>query len=66
MSVSGLCGICQAAESEAQCTRCGAMVCDDHHDERRGVCAECSGEFPGSGPGIEDRTDDPDVDHYEF
>lgn len=65
MSVSGLCGICQAAEAEAQCTRCGAMVCDDHRDERRGVCAECSAEFPGSSSdtGTEDH---PDVDHYEF
>jgi hypothetical protein len=41
------------------------MVCEDHHDDRRGVCAECSAEFPGSSGGG-DAGDHPDVDRYEF
>jgi len=48
MSVAGLCQICEAGRADRQCPRCGSLVCDDHFDRARGVCADCSG---GDDPG---------------
>jgi len=42
MSVSGLCQVCQSADAEEQCSRCGALVCRTHLDESTGYCAECA------------------------
>ncbi|MFC7071317.1 hypothetical protein [Halobaculum lipolyticum] len=41
MSRSGLCQVCERAEATASCDRCGALVCGDHYDRERGVCADC-------------------------
>lgn len=42
MSVRGLCEICEAAPAEHQCRLCGALVCDAHYVEQRGLCTECA------------------------
>lgn len=70
MSVAGLCQVCQTANAERRCDRCGTLVCPDHHDDQRGVCVECvvdMGPSDGSGPSDRDeQRDDSDVDHYRF
>jgi hypothetical protein len=69
MSVSGLCEICEAAEIEDQCDRCGRLVCADHYDRDTGLCTDCAAEV-GRQPdrSREDRDRDyPDgVGEYEF
>lgn len=45
MSVSGLCQICESATAEHQCNRCGSLVCHDHFDASRGLCADCVAEL---------------------
>ena len=42
MSVTGLCSICEAAPARHMCEHCGALVCDDHFDQRVGVCVNCA------------------------
>lgn len=49
MSVETLCQICAAAPVGRQCSRCGALVCPVHYDEKRGLCPECA-TAPGEGP----------------
>lgn len=67
MSVSGLCQICQSAEADDRCDRCGTIACEDHLDAERGVCMECSAEIPGgAGEGVVDPDGHPDVDRYQF
>lgn len=66
MSVSGLCEICGSAEADDRCQRCGTIVCEDHRDDRRGVCADCAAEFPDTESGVADPEDHPDVDRYRF
>lgn len=52
MSVSGLCAICEAAEAEHQCDRCGALVCSNHYDAETGLCTNCAAEVgPDHEPG---------------
>ncbi|MFC7136583.1 hypothetical protein [Halobaculum litoreum] len=41
MSVTGLCQVCERAAATASCDRCGAVVCADHYDRDRGLCADC-------------------------
>jgi polyferredoxin len=42
MSVETLCQICETAPAEHRCSRCGALVCPTHYDEKRGLCTECA------------------------
>lgn len=69
MSVSGLCEICSSNEIEFTCDRCGKLVCEQHYDEKVGLCVECAAEVersPGDTPD-RDRSDYPDgVDEYQF
>ncbi|WP_135304306.1 hypothetical protein [Haloarcula amylovorans] len=70
MSVSGLCNICENADVEHGCDRCGKLVCDRHWDETTGLCTECSAET-GGGRGKSEEPTNPDdmpdgVDTYEF
>ncbi len=69
MSASGLCQICQSAEADVRCDRCGALVCTEHHDEEFGLCVECVAETgagdPQRGPGPGEGGH-PDVDRYQF
>ncbi|GAA0311220.1 hypothetical protein GCM10009066_25640 [Halarchaeum salinum] len=44
MSVTGLCQICEAAEAQFACDRCGAVVCQAHYDPSLGLCEECAAE----------------------
>lgn len=43
MSVTSICQICNRATAEHDCRRCGALVCDQHYDHAKGVCADCAG-----------------------
>jgi hypothetical protein len=42
MSVSGLCSVCETREARYSCENCGALVCQAHYQESRGVCADCA------------------------
>lgn len=42
MSVAGLCQICESGRADHQCRRCGSLVCGDHYEPGRGLCAECA------------------------
>lgn len=42
MSVIGLCQVCERAEAEFACDRCGAAVCVDHYDAGGEVCVDCA------------------------
>lgn len=67
MSLSGLCEVCRQPDVEFTCDRCGRLVCDDHFDERAGVCVECASELGGGEPGPAGGENLPDgVDTYEF
>ncbi|GAD53744.1 hypothetical protein MBEHAL_2504 [Halarchaeum acidiphilum MH1-52-1] len=44
MSVTGLCQICESAEAQFACDRCGAVVCQAHYDPALGLCEECAAE----------------------
>ncbi|MFP4589868.1 MAG: hypothetical protein ACLFMX_06800 [Halobacteriales archaeon] len=50
MSVTGLCEICEAAPARHRCERCGAVVCDDHHDAQLGLCTVCARQARGGQP----------------
>ena len=40
MSVTGLCQICESAQANHSCPRCGRVVCDTHYDRATGLCTE--------------------------
>lgn len=42
MSVTGLCQICESAQAQFACDRCGSVVCDVHYDSELGLCSECA------------------------
>ncbi|QZP37493.1 hypothetical protein [Halobaculum magnesiiphilum] len=42
MSVTGLCQICERETASHTCPGCGAVVCDDHWDGERRLCADCA------------------------
>ena len=42
MSVSGLCEICESAQANHRCERCGTLACAAHYDTGLGVCTECA------------------------
>jgi hypothetical protein len=63
MSVTGLCQVCEGAEADHQCPRCGALVCGTHYEDGKGVCVDCAAAVPdrnrdGDRPG--------DGDTYQF
>ncbi len=69
MSISSPCEICQQADAEHTCDRCGKLVCPDHYDETLGMCVECAGEVSGGTEPerVPDDEDLPDgVDTYRF
>jgi hypothetical protein len=72
MSVSGLCEICERREVVDGCDRCGRLVCEEHFEERHGVCTACFAEVGGNTgdgrkDGGRDGRDYPDgVDEYQF
>jgi hypothetical protein len=69
MSVSGLCEICERGEVVDGCDRCGRLVCEEHFEERHGVCTKCFAEVEGSpgDPAGRGEQDPPDgVDEYRF
>jgi hypothetical protein len=54
MSVSGLCSVCETRAARYSCDNCGALVCQAHYQESRGVCTDCAsvdGGRRGSGAG---------------
>jgi hypothetical protein len=61
MSVSGLCGICEAAEARYSCHRCGGLVCVAHYDRDAGLCTECAKE---TGVGSPDREPNRSPDEF--
>lgn len=66
MSVSSPCEICGQPAVEFSCTRCAALVCDEHYDRETGLCAECRSDVGGS-DGVPSGEDLPDgVDTYRF
>ncbi|MHB9288219.1 hypothetical protein ACKVMT_14420 [Halobacteriales archaeon Cl-PHB] len=68
MSVSSPCEICQRADVENTCDRCGKLVCERHYDEEFGYCVECAADVGGSDHSpVPDPDDMPDgVDTYRF
>jgi hypothetical protein len=69
MSVSSPCEICNRADVDGACDRCGQLVCGRHYDEDVGLCVECAAAVTDSG----DRRRQPDsdempdgVDTYRF
>ena len=42
MSVTGLCQICESAQAQFACDRCGRMVCETHYDRELGLCTDCA------------------------
>jgi hypothetical protein len=40
MSVTGLCQICESAQANHSCPRCGRVVCETHYDPESGLCTE--------------------------
>lgn len=42
MSVSGLCQVCESAEADHTCGRCGRLVCENHYEDGAGLCVECA------------------------
>ncbi|MFC6787801.1 hypothetical protein ACFQFH_18695 [Halobaculum halobium] len=42
MSTTGLCQICERATASHSCRQCGAVVCEDHWDADRRLCADCT------------------------
>lgn len=68
VSVSSPCEICQRAEVEEACDRCGKLVCAEHFEEVSGYCVECAVDVSGGTPGHEPEPEDlPDgVDTYRF
>ncbi|MFT4922562.1 MAG: hypothetical protein ACI8XM_001779 [Haloarculaceae archaeon] len=68
MSVSSPCEICNRADVEYACDRCGRLVCDRHFDEDYGFCIECVAAVEEEGhehiPSQEDMPDG--VDTYRF
>lgn len=63
-----MCTVCDAADADRLCDRCGSLVCDDHFDDEVGYCVACAAEL-GSGPADGDQSDEdlPDgVDTYRF
>lgn len=62
MSLSGLCQVCESAEAEHACERCGAHVCEKHYDYEYDVCVQCASVL-GEGDEVRDGThDEPRVD----
>ncbi len=68
MSVSSPCEICQRADVDHTCDRCGKLVCDRHFDDDSGFCVECAVDVTGDKPDHQPESDDmPDgVDTYRF
>jgi hypothetical protein len=42
MSVEGLCSVCETRTARYSCDNCGALVCQEHYQESRGVCVQCA------------------------
>lgn len=42
MSFTGVCYICESAEGQHTCDRCGSLVCDVHYAEDLSVCTQCA------------------------
>lgn len=67
MSVSSPCEICNRADVDAVCDRCGQLVCHRHFEDDTGLCIECAAEVDDDGTYIPDSDNMPDgVDTYRF
>jgi len=68
MSVSSPCEICNRADVDHVCDRCGQLVCSHHFEEDYGLCVECAADVEDGGhehvPSDEDMPDG--VDTYRF
>jgi len=67
MSVSSPCEICERADVEGACQRCGKLVCERHFEADMGLCVECVaavGDRPTNIPTGDDMPDG--VDTYQF
>lgn len=66
MSVSSPCEICNRADVDGACDRCGKLVCDRHFDDDLGLCLECAAAVDDDGtvPGRDEMPDG--VDTYRF
>lgn len=42
MAVTGICQVCESAEAQFACDRCGRVVCEGHYDRELGLCTECA------------------------
>jgi hypothetical protein len=58
MSVSGPCQICELRAARHACEQCGTLVCGEHYDERRALCADCVAAMGGNGGGQSGGSDD--------
>jgi hypothetical protein len=56
MSVEGLCSVCETRKARYSCDNCGALVCQEHYQEARGVCADCAA--AGGGRRVSDASSD--------
>ena len=66
MSVAGLCQVCEEAEVEHDCDRCGALVCERHWDPQTSFCVKCAAEVGPADHGTDDRSGPDGVDEYQF
>jgi hypothetical protein len=67
MSVSSPCEICNRADVDHVCDRCGKLVCSRHFDDDLGLCIECATEVEEGGDRERVPDDMPDgVDTYRF
>ena len=46
-----LCEICGMKTAKFVCQKCGLLVCEDHFDQRTGLCVRCLEEAMGKGEG---------------
>jgi len=69
MSVPSPCEICNRADVDHVCDRCGQLVCSRHFDEDVGLCIECAAAIedesqPENIPSSDDMPDG--VDTYRY